>query len=391
MQEKKFNDLTTGKHPTADKLHLLLKEKGYNFATGVPCGVLRYFINNFETNTDFIHVKAQSEPESIGIAAGAYLGGAKPIIYMQNSGLLKSTNEIGSLLLPYKIPVLGLITYRGCEGEDSPHHLITGSIMKPMLNLLGISHAELSDDNVKELMQLSEIIIEKEKQSFMILVKKDWSKKKAKANTVKTYSENPSMKQSETAIDLRLGENSLTREKVLDTIIESTAEKDAIFSTTGLMSRSLYERHDSPNQFYNTGSFGQVSSEGLGFAMIRPEIKTIIVDGDASILTNYGSLATIGHYKPKNLLHIIVDNEMYGSCSEETSVSKDMNIAKTAAINGYKEAFVIDSLTALNQIITSKREGPTLIQVKISSGGRRDFKRPMDLAYIAKRFKEHFS
>ncbi|MBU0959066.1 MAG: hypothetical protein KKB31_03925, partial [Nanoarchaeota archaeon] len=93
--DQRFNDLTITSNPDADNFHEQLKKKGFNFSTGIPCGVLKHFISNLETDKNFIHVKSQNEPESIGIAAGAYLGGKKPIIYMQNSGLLKSTNELG--------------------------------------------------------------------------------------------------------------------------------------------------------------------------------------------------------------------------------------------------------------------------------------------------------
>ena len=110
------------------------------------------------------------------------------------------------------------------------------------------------------------------------------------------------------------------REEALDAVYEAAAPDDALLSTTGLMSRSLHERHDSPNQYYNTGSFGLVSSVGLGFALSKPDVNTIVVDGDASLLTNFNTLVTIGRYKPENLVHVVIDNNSYGSCSEEIDV-----------------------------------------------------------------------
>jgi len=113
----------------------------------------------------------------------------------------------------------------------------------------------------------------------------------------------------------------MNREEALESILQATKENDAIFATTGLISRSLYELHDAPNIFYNVGSFGMVSSLGLGFALSKPANKTIVIDGDASLLTNFGTMVTIGVQSPKNFVHVALDNNSYASCSEEKSCS----------------------------------------------------------------------
>lgn len=385
-----FNDLNSKSSFAAYHFHQELKDKNFDFVAGVPCGVLKYFILNFDQDSEFIHINAQHEPEAIGIVAGAYLGGKKPITYMQNSGLLKSINEIGSLLLPYKIPMLGIVSYRGCQGEDAPQHFITGRITKPALDLLGIQYLEVEGDSIKGCVEQADKFISETKKPFIILVKRGWAPNKeayakSKGDGVSDIADN----KNTSVIDLRK-KKLMLREEALDAILEGTTLKDAIFSTTGLISRSLYERWDSPNQFYNTGSFGQVSSEGLGFALSRPDIKTIVVDGDSSVLTNFGTLVTIGRYKPKNLVHIVVDNGAYGSCSEEESASKGLNIAKTAALHGYSDVVVADDANTLAKIVSSEINGPVLVQVKIGLGGRRDFKRPPDLVYISRQFKDYF-
>ncbi len=387
-----FNDFKTKSSPSADHFHQELKNKNFDFAAGVPCGVLKHFILNVVQDPKFIHINAQHEPEVIGIVAGAYLGGKKPIIYMQNSGLLKSINEIGSLLLPCQIPILGIVSYRGCPGEDAPQHFINGRITKPILDLLGIKHIDLEEDNIKESVEQADEFMSATKKPFILLAKRGWSSDKQLSNqTNLTLNFQTNQNSNTQIIDLRNHKKEMLREEALDAIIESARFEDAIFSTTGLISRSLYERYDSPNQFYNTGSFGQVSSEGLGFALAKTDIRTIIIDGDASVFTNLGTLATIGRYKPQNLVHIVVDNESYGSCSEEKSASKGLNIAKTAALHGYSRVYAVDDISGLNKIVSSKTEfGPILVQAKIKLGGRRDFRRPLDLAYISRRFRSHF-
>lgn len=185
----------------------------------------------------------------------------------------------------------------------------------------------------------------------------------------------------------------MKREVALDSIINSTSSEDAIFSTTGLISRSLYERYDSPNQFYNVGSFGLVSSLGLGFAVSKPKTRTIVIDGDASILTNFGTLVTIGYNNPKNLTHIVLDNNAYASCTEERSYSDTAKIPFVAALQGYSSVYMVNTEKGLEQTIKESEgmEGSVLIYSYIELGGRRDFKRPLNLPYITKRFKNYFN
>ena len=116
----------------------LLLEAGFNFAAGVPCGVIKHIIEYFEENLGANHIYATRESEAIGLACGAYLAGKTPIVYMQNSGFLNTVNDISSLLLAYKVPALLIITWRGAPGEDAPQHLLNGAITSDVLNLLGI-------------------------------------------------------------------------------------------------------------------------------------------------------------------------------------------------------------------------------------------------------------
>jgi sulfopyruvate decarboxylase alpha subunit len=155
-------------------LHELLKAHGINFATGVPCGAQEDIIYNLAHDTEIIHVVATRESEAIGIAAGAYLGGRKPIVYMQNSGLFGSSNDVASLLMVYEIPVLLSVTWRGCEGEDTPQHVITGAATLSLLESLGVPHRVLEKDNIDG--TLSFLFSEMENMSIptVMLIKKGW-------------------------------------------------------------------------------------------------------------------------------------------------------------------------------------------------------------------------
>src|SRR3990172_12532894 len=105
QKSRDFNDLVTGGSRKAELLHKEMIKQGIDFASGVPCGVLRHIIRNLQEDTSVHHQPANRESEAVGIAAGAYFAGKKPVGYMQNSGLFAASNDIASFLIPYEIPI----------------------------------------------------------------------------------------------------------------------------------------------------------------------------------------------------------------------------------------------------------------------------------------------
>lgn len=83
---------------------------------------------------------ATREEEAFGIAAGLYLGGARPTVMLQSSGLGNSLNALTSLLLPYKIPVLIVISMRGDAGEWNDAQVPMGRAVRPICDAIGIPH-----------------------------------------------------------------------------------------------------------------------------------------------------------------------------------------------------------------------------------------------------------
>lgn len=179
----------------------------------------------------------------------------------------------------------------------------------------------------------------------------------------------------------------MTRRDAIDIIMNTIDLNDVVVSTTGLISREIFERFDSDRNIYVPGSMGLCSSIGLGLAVSLKEKRIIIIDGDASLLMNLASIVTIGNYKPSNLFHFVLDNGAYGSCSEEKSMSDSANFDKLTKDVGYSYVKVVNSRTDLKRaIIMLDDNGPGFILVKIKLGGRRDFKRPLELPQIKNRF-----
>ena len=124
----------------------------FDFVSGLPCGELRNFIVESGSDPEVVHVQTTNERESVGIAQGAWLSGKRPALYMQNSGLFEASNDIGSLLVPCKTPVLFIVSWRGAPGETATQHFYTGAATVPLLESFGMPYVvELTPDNIKKI------------------------------------------------------------------------------------------------------------------------------------------------------------------------------------------------------------------------------------------------
>ncbi|MEK7653449.1 MAG: sulfopyruvate decarboxylase subunit alpha [Patescibacteria group bacterium] len=175
-RETAFNTLDSKGSAKADQMHQLFLELGVDFASGVPCGVLRHIIKNFEDDAKILHILANSESEAVGLVAGAYLAGRTPVIYMQNSGLFAASNDIASLLIPYEIPIFFVVSYRGCEGEDAVQHLTTGGSTEMLIKSFGLPFMVLEQHDLDNLIRSMFKEMHKSRLSTILLLKRGWQK-----------------------------------------------------------------------------------------------------------------------------------------------------------------------------------------------------------------------
>lgn len=118
----------------------LLRETGFDFFTGVPDSTFQPLLAEFASRPELGYVTAVSENVAAGIATGAYLGGKRPVIFMQNSGLALAMNALGSLAAIYRIPILLIVGWRGHDGSDSPEHKLIGSATPALLDSLRLPY-----------------------------------------------------------------------------------------------------------------------------------------------------------------------------------------------------------------------------------------------------------
>lgn len=111
------------------------------------------------------------EDVALGLAAGAALAGKKAAVWMQNSGLGVSLNALASLHLLYEIPVLMMVSWRGC-GIDAPEHVLSGRITPDLLRLLGVPFWEADPERIEAQALEADLEMERVRRPVALLVRK---------------------------------------------------------------------------------------------------------------------------------------------------------------------------------------------------------------------------
>ena len=142
---------------------------------------------------------------------------------------------------------------------------------------------------------------------------------------------------------------------------------ELVVHANGMISRESFTLKDRPEHFYMLGSMGLASSIGLGVALGRPERRVVVFDGDGNLLMNLGALAVVGACKPKNFLHVVFDNGVYGSTGNQRTVAQKVSLAEMARAAGYRAVIVATDREALVAGVRDclGREGPLFVHVLV--------------------------
>ena len=347
-----------------------LASNGIDFYAGVPDSLLKNLCAYITDHVDESHhIIAANEGGAMGLAAGHYLATGKPAcVYMQNSGEGNIINPLASLTDPevYNIPVLLLIGWRGRPGvHDEPQHVKQGKVTTGLLNTMGINYDVLSKDEDKAEKQIEKAIDAlKKKDVYVLVVEKD---------TFDAY----------TLQHVEKNELTMSREEAIQTVAAELGEKDCIVSTTGMISRELFEYRTQMSQgherdFLTVGSMGHASQIALGIAMEKPDRKVWCFDGDGATIMHMGSMAIVAQKAPKNYIHVVFNNGAHDSVGGQPTVGLHIDIPRVARAVGYPHTYSVstkeDLLDVLHEV--KKNNELSLIEVKVKKGNRKDLGRP---------------
>ena len=349
---------------------------GADFYTGVPDSQLKqlcdYLMNTYGIDNKH-HIIAANEGNCTAIAAGYHLATGKiPVVYMQNSGEGNIINPVASLLNDnvYAIPTIFVIGWRGEPGvKDEPQHVYQGKVTVKLLDDMDIQSfildKETTEDELKSALEKFQPQLATGKSVAFVIRKGALS-----------YDEKVTYKNAYT----------MSREEIIQHITKVSGE-DPIVSTTGKASRELFETRVANNQghqydFLTVGSMGHSSSIALGIALQQPERKIWCIDGDGAALMHLGAMAVIGANRPKNLVHIVINNEAHETVGGMPTVASQIDIIGIAKSCGYPKAVSVNSFERLDEELVKCKNSSELclLEVKCSIGARADLGRPTTTA-----------
>jgi len=127
-----------------------MKRAGIDFAASVPCVNLQQLLALVSGDPAVIHVPVTREEEGLGLCAGAWMGGRKPALLMQNSGLGNCINALASLDQLYGIPLLMIISHRGSAGEPMVGQMPMGRLTARLLDTMDIAFSSPMPSEAEE-------------------------------------------------------------------------------------------------------------------------------------------------------------------------------------------------------------------------------------------------
>jgi phosphonopyruvate decarboxylase len=371
---------------SADEFLGPARERGFDFYAGVPCSFLTPLINRVIGDDRLDYVGAASEGEAVAIASGAWLAGRQTVVICQNSGLGNAVNPLTSLNVPFRIPTLLVVTWRGQPGlKDEPQHVLMGEITGALLDVIRVPHAPFPDESasvVPALDRAAADMASRELPYAFIMAQ-------GSVRDDGLDQAGPTPRSPGERLDLASGGARPPRVAVLERLLAVIPDDAAIIATTGKTGRELFTLADRAQHLYQVGSMGGASGMALGLAL-NTKRRVVVLDGDGAALMKLGTLATIGATAPENLVHIVLDNGVHDSTGGQATVSPFVDFAAVALGCGYRAAARCDGLAGFETALRAAlgRSGPVLIHIRIAPGSLATLGRPTIAPHeVARRFR----
>lgn len=344
---------------------------GLDFYAGVPDSLLKPLCFYLADHGGDNHVVAANEGGAVALACGYHLATGKlPLVYLQNSGQGNTVNSLLSLADPevYSIPLLMLIGWRGEPGtKDEPQHVKQGKVTLALLEAMDVPYRVLETGPDTARRSLTELvtIATAEQRPVALMIRKD---------TFEPYKATGGQ---------AAPEFEMTREHAIGAVIEALDENDAVISTTGKISRELYEHRDRTGlghqrDFLTVGAMGHASQIAMGIALAQPDRQVICLDGDGAMLMHMGAAAIVGAAKLANFKHVILNNGVHDSVGGMATAGLRVSFTEIVKGCGYTEGWRVERRDDMSKKLAQLRSarGPAMLEIMVRQGARSDLGRP---------------
>ncbi len=326
----------------------ILKKNGIGFAATLPCDRIKALLPLIEKNIATVHLSR--EENGVGICAGIYLGGGRPIMVIQSTGIGNMINALLSLNMTYGIPLPVLASWRGVYKESIEAQWQLGKRLPAILDAAGIKFTIVN--TAGELEKIDPAIRDcfKNVRPHVVLISPAvWEG--SSCEPPQPLEITP--RTTELVFNSEIRKPAMTRYEAIKTLAE-IVDDDIIIANLGIPSKELYEIRDRELNFYMLGSMGLASSLGLGLA-ISAKKHVYVIDGDGSLLMNPNALTCIGDHSPRNLTVIAIDNAAYGSTgNQETATREHIDLELLAKASGIGDTLKVHTHEELKEALLQK-------------------------------------
>ncbi|MFI5384102.1 MAG: sulfopyruvate decarboxylase subunit beta [Methanosarcina thermophila] len=373
-----------------EEIIAIMKKTGIDLAATLPCDRIKNLLPLVSEN--FPEIRLTREENGVGICAGAYLAGGRPMMLIQSTGLGNMINALESLNVICKIPLPVLTSWRGVYGEAIEAQVPLGVHLPAILEGAGLEYTVIHE--AEKLPLLENVIrdaFENLRPHIALISPKVWEGSECCAWEIAGMPEKPEVME-------RTCRFNFTRETLRPLMLRNDAicaiaselDDEITVINLGVPCKELYACRDRDLNFYMFGSMGLVSSIGLGIAL-RTKKTVVTFDGDGSLLMNPNALLEIAREAPKNLIIICLDNGAYGSTgSQETCALRYIDLEILANACGIQNTAKVNSREGLIEAFRKFRSMQELsfIHVILKPGNTGAPNIPLSPEEVTKRFKE---
>jgi len=378
--------------PEEETVELFAQNKIDLIAT-LPCDRLKNLLPL--VGKRFFEVPLTREEDGVGICAGAFLAGAKPLMLIQSTGIGNLLNALSSLNFTYELPLPIVASWRGVYQESIPAQVYWGTHIKAVLNALDVTTFEIH--TVQDLPVVGQAIQESFSTSLPVVVlisPELWQCTPPDAfqqpgdERADLLGESGKERSKSAALSVQAQVECpvMTRYEAIEAAVPYLRGRTVVCNL-GIPCKELYALCDQPSNFYMLGSMGLASSIGLGISLYHKR-EVVVLDGDGSLLMNPNVLCSIAQQARDNLTVVALDNGTYGSTGDQCTASQQLDLellARGFGIEHTSKVYTAEDLLTALQLPT----GPKFIHAVIKPGNANVPDLPCSATQIKRRFMAH--
>ena len=370
----------------------LFEQNDIDLVATLPCDRLKNLLPLISKR--FFEVPLTREEDGIGICAGAFLAGAKPLMLIQSTGIGNFLNALSSLNFTYELPLPIVASWRGVYQEGIAAQVYWGTHIEAVLHALDVATYEVHmRDDLPVVGQAIQQSFRTNLPVVVLISPELWQCTLPDAflqlgDEKHDFLKKPRNERSTAALSLaaRAECPTMTRYQAIEAAVPYLRGRTVVCNL-GVPCKELYALCDQPSNFYMLGSMGLASPIGLGISLYNKG-EVVVLDGDGSLLMNPNALCSIAQQARDNLTVVALDNGTYGSTGDQCTASQKLDLellARGFGIEHTTKAYTAEDVLTALQLQT----GPKLIHVVIKPGNANVPDLPCSAAEIKRRFMAH--